>query len=167
MKKRFEEQKSIKKRSNKRIDDYICLNGKPLSEQTIYDYAPFIPSWNEREEQGEDSFLVRCIFPENHQNNDDNFSFVISKGRKQAVVVLCRAGCCDNNQILQYFLSRLTGEVKIPKALENIKSKPKDFAEVFKNLTHEEKKQYMRAFHESDAWALRKSGGRRRKRRDR
>ena len=90
MKIRFEKRKSIQKRSNKRIEDYICINGKLLSEQTIYDYAPFIPKWDERIEIEEDYFLV---------------------------VTLCRAGCCDNNKILQYFLSRLTGEVPMREAI--------------------------------------------------
>ena len=97
---------------NTKVEDYICINGKKLSEQTIYDYAPFIPSWDEREKLKEDSYLVRCVFPHNHLHNDDNFSMVISKGHTRNVVITCRSGCCDNFQILQYFLSRLTGEVK-------------------------------------------------------
>ena len=63
-----------------------------------------------KEELKEDSFLVRCVFPHNHLHNDDNFSMVISKGHTRNVVITCRSGCCDNFQILQYFLSRLTGE---------------------------------------------------------
>jgi hypothetical protein len=122
MKIRFEKRKSIQKRSNKRIEDYICINGKLLSEQTIYDYAPFIPKWDERIEIEEDSFLVSCVFSENHNNGDDPSrggkpSLLISKGHTQPVVTLCRAGCCDNNKILQYFLSRLTGEVPMREAI--------------------------------------------------
>ena len=109
MKIKFEKDKPVK---NTKVKDYICLNGKPLSEQTINDYAQFIPAWDEKEELKEDSFLVRCVFPHNHLHNDDNFSMVISKGHTRNVVIACRSGCCDNFQILQYFLSRLTGEVK-------------------------------------------------------
>jgi len=108
MKIKFEKNKPIVR--NTKAKDYICINGKKLSEQTIYDYAPFISSWDEAEELKEDSFLVRCVFPHNHLHNDDNFSMVISKGHTRNVVITCRSGCCDNFQILQYFLSRLTGE---------------------------------------------------------
>jgi len=51
MKIKFEKDKPVK---NTKVEDYICLNGKPLSEQTIYDYAPFIPSWDKKEELKED-----------------------------------------------------------------------------------------------------------------
>ena len=107
MKLKFKKDKLVK---NTQVKDYICLNGKKLSEQTINDYAPFIPAWDEREELKEDSFLVRCVFPHNHLHNDDNFSMVISKGHTRNVVITCRSGCCNNFEILQYFLSRLTGE---------------------------------------------------------
>ncbi len=119
----------IKFRKNKpvvrstKVEDYICLNGKTLSEQTINDYAPFIPSWDEREELKEDSYLVRCVFPHNHLHNDDNFSMVISKGHTRNVVITCRSGCCDDFAILQYFLSRLTGEVKTGTAPVSVKPK--------------------------------------------
>ena len=36
------------RRSSKTADEYICINGKKLSEQTIYDYAQFIPKWKDR-----------------------------------------------------------------------------------------------------------------------
>ena len=103
MKLKFKKDKLVK---NTQVKDYICLNGKKLSEQTINDYAPFIPAWDEREELKEDSFLVRCVFPQNHLHNDDNFSMVISKGHTRNVVIACRSGCCNNFEILQYFLSR-------------------------------------------------------------
>ena len=46
------------RRSSKTADEYICINGKKLSEQTIYDYAQFIPKWDARIELGDESYLV-------------------------------------------------------------------------------------------------------------
>ena len=121
------------RRSSKTVDEYICINGKKLSEQTIYDYAQFIPKWDARIELGDESYLVSCIFPENHINGDDpdresvaidekgksymkrgSPSLMISKGHTQNVVINCRRLDCSNEKIRQYFLSRLIGEVKDP-----------------------------------------------------
>ena len=52
MKIKFKKNKPVVR--NTKVKDPICLNGKKLSEQTINDYAPFIPSWNEREELGDE-----------------------------------------------------------------------------------------------------------------
>ena len=138
MKIKFKKDKLVK---NTQVKDYICLNGKKLSEQTINDYAPFIPSWNEREELKEDSYLVRCVFPHNHLHNDDNFSMVISKGHTRNVVIACRSGCCNNFEILQYFLSRLTGEAPMP-----VKRAP------IKELTIEEERRIMEQKNTDRIW---------------
>ena len=129
------------RRSSKTADEYICINGKKLSEQTIYDYAQFIPKWDARIELGDESFLVSCIFPENHINGDDpdresvaidekgrsymkqgSPSLMISKGHTQNVVINCRRLDCSNEKIRQYFLSRLIGEVKDPRSFKHVPS---------------------------------------------
>ena len=134
MKIKFKKDKPVVR--NTKVKDYICLNGKKLSEQTINDYAPFIPAWDEREELKEDSFLVRCVFPQNHLHNDDNFSMVISKGHTRNVVIACRSGCCNNFEILQYFLSRLTGEIKTDTAPVSVNRVP----------TEQEREAYIKRF---------------------
>ena len=62
MKIKFEKNKPVVR--NTKVKDYICLNGKPLSEQTINDYAQFIPAWDEAEELKEDS----CLFIPGKEN---------------------------------------------------------------------------------------------------
>ena len=133
------------RRSSKTADEYICINGKKLSEQTIYDYAQFIPKWDARIELGDESYLVSCIFPENHINGDDparesvaidehgrsymkqgSPSLMISKGHTQNVVINCRKnhnGGCSNEKIRQYFLSRLIGDVHDPSSLRYVPNK--------------------------------------------
>ena len=115
MKIKFEKNKPVVR--NTKVKDYICLNGKTLSEQTINDYAQFIPSWDEAEELGDDCYLVSCVHPHNHTHNDDPSqggtpSLMISVGNNKKVIVHCRQAACPDSAILQYFLSRLTGEVK-------------------------------------------------------
>ena len=133
---------STERRPSKTVDEYICINGKKLSEQTIYDYAPFIPKWDDRiplDDDGE-SFLVSCVLPENHLNGDDPArstmvkkdgvweekqgepSLMISKGHTQNVVINCRRLDCSNEKIRQYFLSRLIGEVKDPRSFKHVPS---------------------------------------------
>ena len=119
---------------NTKVKDYICLNGKKLSEQTIYDYAQFIPKWKDRipldendDVETTDCFLVSCVLPHNHAHNDDpnvtyiadgkvkhgTRSLMISVGHTRNVVVNCRiCSKIDKQSILSYFLSRLTGEIK-------------------------------------------------------
>ena len=121
MKIKFKKDKLVK---NTQVKDYICLNGKKLSEQTIYDYAQFIPKWKDRlpldendDVETTDCFLVSCVQPQNHTHNDDPAlggepSMMISVGHTRNVVVHCRIKSCPDNVIHQYFLSRLTGEVK-------------------------------------------------------
>ena len=144
MKIKLKEEKKppTERRSRKTVDEYICINGKKLSEQTIYDYAQFIPKWDERIELGDDSYLVSCIFPENHINGDDparssvardehgrsymkqgSPSLMISKGHTQNVVINCRRLDCSNEKIRQYFLSRLIGEVNDPSSFKYVPSK--------------------------------------------
>ena len=137
---------STERRPSKTVDEYICINGKKLSEQTIYDYAPFIPKWDDRiplDDDGE-SFLVSCVLPENHLNGDDparstmvkkdgvweekqgSPSLMISKGHTQNVVINCRKnhnGGCSNEKIRQYFLSRLIGDVHDPSSLRYVPNK--------------------------------------------
>ena len=113
MKIRFEKNKPVVR--NTKVKDYICLNGKTLSEQTINDYAQFIPAWDEAEELGDDCYLVSCVHPHNHTHNDDPSqggtpSLMISVGNNKKVIVHCRQAACPDSAILQYFLSRLTGE---------------------------------------------------------
>ena len=143
MKIKLKEEKKppTERRSRKTVDEYICINGKKLSEQTIYDYAQFIPKWDERIELGDDSYLVSCIFPENHINGDDparssvardehgrsymkqgSPSLMISKGHTQNVVINCRRLDCSNEKIRQYFLSRLIGEVNDPSSFKHVPS---------------------------------------------
>ena len=115
MKIRFEKNKPVVR--NTKVKDYICLNGKTLSEQTINDYAQFIPAWDEAEELGDDCYLVSCVHPHNHTHNDDPSqggtpSLMISVGNNKKVIMHCRQAACPDSAILQYFLSRLTGEVK-------------------------------------------------------
>ena len=122
MKIRFEKDKPVVR--NTKVKDYICLNGKKLSEQTIYDYAQFIPKWKDRlpldendDVETTDCFLVSCVQPQNHTHNDDPAlggepSMMISVGHTRNVVVHCRIKSCPDNVIHQYFLSRLTGEIK-------------------------------------------------------
>ena len=151
---RTKKKPSTERRPSKTVDEYICINGKKLSEQTIYDYAQFIPKWDERIELGDDSYLVSCIFPENHINGDDparssmvkiddkwtrkhgSPSLMISKGHTQNVVINCRKsqhGGCSNEKIRQYFLSRLIGEVNDPSSFKYVPSKKskKEIAEQF------------------------------------
>ena len=114
MKIRFKKNKPVV-RNTKVKTDYVCLNGKTLSEQTINDYAQFIPAWDEREELGDDCYLVSCVHPHNHTHNDDPSqggtpSLMISVGNNKKVIVHCRQAACPDSAILQYFLSRLTGE---------------------------------------------------------
>ena len=143
MKIKLKEEKKppTERRSRKTVDEYICINGKKLSEQTIYDYAQFIPKWDDRIELGEESFMVSCVFPENHINGDDparismvmedgkltkkqgSPSLMISKGHTQNVVINCRRKDCSNEKIRQYFLSRLIGEVKDPRSFKYVPSK--------------------------------------------
>ena len=59
------------RRSSKTVDEYICINGKKLSEQTINDYAQFIPKWSDRIELGDECYLVSCVQPHNHTHGDD------------------------------------------------------------------------------------------------
>jgi len=143
MKLKLKEKKKppTERRSSKTADEYICINGKKLSEQTIYDYAQFIPKWDARIELGDESYLVSCIFPENHINGDDparesvaidekgrsymkqgSPSLMISKGHTQNVVINCRRLDCSNEKIRQYFLSRLIGEVKDPSSFTYVPS---------------------------------------------
>ena len=132
MKIRFEKDKPVVR--NTKVKDYICLNGKKLSEQTINDYAQFIPKWKDRIplEKGDnlettDCFLVSCVLPHNHTHNDDpeqysivdgkavygKRSMMISVGHTHNVVVNCRiCSKIDKQSILSYFISRLTGEIK-------------------------------------------------------
>ena len=163
MKIKLKEEKKppTERRSRKTVDEYICINGKKLSEQTIYDYAQFIPKWDERIELGDDSYLVSCIFPENHINGDDparssvardehgrsymkqgSPSLMISKGHTQNVVINCRRLDCSNEKIRQYFLSRLIGEVKDPSSFTYV---PSD------NEKSKKAKQFV------DSWYARKS----------
>ena len=143
MKLKLKEKKKppTERRSSKTADEYICINGKKLSEQTIYDYAQFIPKWDARIELGDESYLVSCIFPENHINGDDpdresvaidekgksymkrgSPSLMISKGHTQNVVINCRRLDCSNEKIRQYFLSRLIGEVNDPSSFKHVPS---------------------------------------------
>ena len=133
MKIKFKKDKPVVR--NTKVKDYICLNGKPLSEQTINDYAQFIPKWKDRipldkgdDVETTDCFLVSCVLPHNHLNGDDpnrscvvekdgrrklkhgSRSLMISEGHTHNIVVHCRV--CSKKDILSYFLSRLTGEVK-------------------------------------------------------
>jgi len=152
MKLKFKMNKPIE--STKVKTDYVCLNGKTLSEQTINDYAHFIPKWNEREEVRDDCYLVSCVQPQNHEHNDDPAlggepSMIISKGNNRNVVVHCRNYSCPDSVILQYFLSRLTGEVKTDAAPVSADYVP----------TEKEKEVNAKAF--INAWSQRKSTKRR------
>ena len=100
------EKPSTERRPSKTVDEYICINGKKLSEQTIYDYAQFIPHWNTKKEIGDECFEVRCVNPHNHRNMDEHPSMMISKGTKKNVVIHCRLNSCPDHQILEYFLQR-------------------------------------------------------------
>jgi hypothetical protein len=136
MKLKFKTEKPIESTEVK--TDYVCLNGKTLSEQTINDYAQFIPKWNEREEVRDDCYLVSCVQPQNHEHNDDPAlggepSMIISKGNNHNVVVHCRNYSCPDSVILQYFLSRLIGE-EVPMF---VKQAPK------RELTAEEERRIM------------------------
>ena len=138
------EKPSTERRPSKTVDEYICINGKKLSEQTIYDYAQFIPKWEDRipldkndDVNTAEAFLVPCVFPENHINGDDpnrssmiwnakknrreekfgTPSMMISKGHTKNVVISCRLKhACPDHKILEYFLQRLTGEVDAPRS---------------------------------------------------
>ena len=128
MKIKFKKNKPVVR--NTKVKDYICLNGKTLSEQTINDYAQFIPAWDEREELGDDCYLVSCVHPHNHTHNDDPSqggtpSLMISVGNNKKVIVHCRQAACPDSAILQYFLSRLTGEVKTGTAPVSVDQVPK------------------------------------------
>ena len=107
---------STERRPSKTVDDYTCINGKSLSEQTIYDYAQFIPHWDTRKEIGDECFVVRCVNPYNHKNMDEHPSMMISKGEKKNVVIHCRLESCPDIQILEYFKERLIGEVDAPRS---------------------------------------------------
>jgi hypothetical protein len=142
LKLRTKKKPSTERRSRKTVDEYICINGKKLSEQTIYDYAQFIPKWEDRIKLGEESFMVSCVFPENHINGDDparssvvwdeeagrytikhgSPSLMISKGHTQNVVINCRKKSCSNEKLRQYFLSRLIGEVNDPSSFKYVPS---------------------------------------------
>jgi len=131
MKLKFKKNNPVK--DNKVIKDYICLNGKKLSEQTINDYAQFIPKWDERIELGDDCYLVSCVHPHNHKHNDADPSMLISTGttnRKGKVIVHCRLhnSVCSDDAILKYFLSRLTGEVSVPTSPVSVR--PKKWSEL-------------------------------------
>ena len=139
MKIKFKKNKPVVR--NTKVKDYICLNGKTLSEQTINDYAQFIPAWDEAEELGDDCYLVSCVHPHNHTHNDDPSqggtpSLMISVGNNKKVIVHCRQAACPDSAILQYFLSRLTGEVKTGTAPVSVK--PKKWNE----LTDKEKEDF-------------------------
>ena len=133
MKIRFKKNKPVV-RNTKVKTDYVCLNGKTLSEQTINDYAQFIPAWDEREELGDDCYLVSCVHPHNHTHNDDPSqggtpSLMISVGNNKKVIVHCRQAACPDSAILQYFLSRLTGEVKTGTAPVSANNEPPIYIE--------------------------------------
>ena len=102
---------STERRSSKTVDEYICINGKKLSEQSINDYAQFIPHWDTREEIGDSCYLVRCVNPYNHKNMDEHPSMMIGKGRKKNVILHCRLESCPDDHLLEYFKVRLIGEV--------------------------------------------------------
>lgn len=132
MKIKFKKDKPVVR--NTKVKDYICLNGKTLSEQTINDYAQFIPAWDEAEELGDDCYLVSCVHPHNHTHNDDPSqggtpSLMISVGNNKKVIVHCRQAVCPDSAILQYFLSRLTGEVKTGTAPVSANNEPPIYIE--------------------------------------
>jgi hypothetical protein len=139
MKIKFKKDKPVVR--NTKVKDYICINGKKLSEQTIYDYAQFIPKWKDRlpldendDVETTDCFLVSCVQPQNHTHNDDPAlggepSMMISVGHTRNVVVHCRIKSCPDNVIHQYFLSRLTGEVKTGTAPVSANNEPPIYIE--------------------------------------
>lgn len=153
LKLREKDKVSTERRPSKTVDEYICINGKKLSEQTIYDYAQFIPSWKDRvpldkrdDVETAEAFLVSCVQPQNHINGDDpnkssviwsakdrkrvlkqgSPSMMISKGHKKNVVISCRLKhACPDHKILEYFLQRLIGEVDAPRSKVEIPSRYK------------------------------------------
>ena len=115
---------STERRPSKTVDEYICINGKKLSEQTIYDYAPFIPKWDDRIPLDDDEESLKVDGRWEEKQGEP--SLMISKGHTQNVVINCRKnhnGGCSNEKIRQYFLSRLIGDVHDPSTLKYVPSK--------------------------------------------
>ena len=145
MKLKFKMNKPVE--NTKVNNDYVCLNGKKLSEQTINDYAQFIPKWDDKTTLGDDCYLVSCVQPQNHEHNDDPAlggepSMIISKGNNRNVVVHCRNYSCPDSAILQYFLSRLIGE-EVPMS---VKQTPR------RELTAEEERRIMEQKNTDRIW---------------